>query len=116
MKPKNLALAIASFSAALLMTQSASATAYYWDSNGATGGTGGIYTFNRSDLSEQDTAQIVEFSDDLVHWDGYVIGASPGGSPVVITENIPSTALDTVTVTVPAVGKSKFFTRLRVTK
>lgn len=75
-----------------------------------------IYTFNRSDLSEQDTTQIVEVSDDLILWDAHVIGASPGVSPVVITENFPSTALDTVTVTIPAAGKSKFFARLRVTQ
>ena len=75
-----------------------------------------IFTFTRSDLSEQDTSQFVEFSEDLTVWGSQVIGASPGVSSVMITENSPNTALDTVVVTLPATDKSKWFVRLRVVK
>ena len=45
----------------------------------------------------------------------YLIGASPGVAPVVIQADVPDASLDTVTVTIPTGGASKFFARLKVT-
>ena len=70
----------------------------------------------RSDLSQSDTTQIVEYGNDLAVWGTIVIGASPGVSPVSIAEDSPNAGLDTVTVTIPTAGAAKFFARLKVTK
>lgn len=75
-----------------------------------------VFTFTRSDLSEQDTSQAVEFSDDLTVWKSHAIGASPGASPVTILENTPNTELDTVTITFPATDQSRLFVRLRISQ
>ena len=75
-----------------------------------------ILTFKRSDLSEADTLQTVEYGIDLNVWGSFTIGASPGVSPVVIQEDAPSPDFDTVTVTIPTGGAPRFFTRLKVVK
>lgn len=75
-----------------------------------------IFTFRRSDLSETDGTQFVEYGNDLVVWGSYSIGASPGTAPVVIQEDTPSSSIDTVTVTIPTQGATKFFARLKVVK
>jgi autotransporter-associated beta strand protein len=74
-----------------------------------------VFTFKRSDLSETDTTQSVEYGSDLTVWGSYPIGASPGVAPVVIQEDVPDATLDTVTVTIPTGGAPKFFARLKVT-
>lgn len=75
-----------------------------------------IFTFKRSDASEADTTQLVEYGDNLTVWGSYTIGASPGTGAVSISENIPSADMDTVTVTIPTAGATKFFARLKVVK
>ncbi len=75
-----------------------------------------IFTFKRSDLSEGDTTQFVEYGVDLVAWGSYAVGASPGTGPVVIVEDSPSAALDSVTVTIPTGGAANFFVRLKVVR
>ncbi len=75
-----------------------------------------ILTFKRSDLSEVDTIQTVEYGSDLNLGGSYTIGASPGISPVVVQEDVPSADLDTVTVTIPTGGAPGFFVRLKVVK
>ena len=83
---------------------------------GTKSGSDYIFTFKRSDLSEADTTQTVEYGNDLTVWGSYMIGASPGVPPVVIQEDVPSSGLDTVTVTIPTLGAPKFFARLKVVK
>lgn len=75
-----------------------------------------IFTFKRSDASEADTTQFVEYGDNLTVWGSYAIGASPGTAPVSIGENTPTADVDTVTVTIPTAGATKFFARLKVLK
>ncbi|MEO7100191.1 MAG: autotransporter-associated beta strand repeat-containing protein [Luteolibacter sp.] len=79
-------------------------------------GTDYVFTFKRSDLSEADTTQTVEYGNDLTVWGSYTIGASPGVSPVSIVEDSPTADLDTVTVTIPTASATKFFARLKVVK
>jgi autotransporter-associated beta strand protein len=74
------------------------------------------FTFQRSDLSETDSTQFVEYGNDLTVWGSYPIGASPGTAPVVIQEDLPSSTIDTVTVSIPTLGATKFFARLKVGK
>jgi hypothetical protein len=74
-----------------------------------------VFTFKRSDFSESDTTQSVEYGNDLTVWGSYAIGSS-SATPVVVSENTPTAALDTVTVTIPTAGASKFFARLKVVK
>lgn len=74
-----------------------------------------VFTFVRSNLSEADTTQFVEYGDDLTVWGSYPIGAG-SSAPVVVTENTPSEGFDTVTVTIPTAGAAKFFARLKVVK
>ncbi|GAA5130891.1 autotransporter-associated beta strand repeat-containing protein [Luteolibacter yonseiensis] len=75
-----------------------------------------IFTFKRSDASEGDTTQFVEYGDNMTVWGSFAIGASPGSGAVSISENTPSADLDTVTVTIPTAGATKFFARLKVVK
>lgn len=75
-----------------------------------------IVTFKRSDASEVDTTQILQYGNDLAGWTNIPIGASPGAGMVTITENVPTAEFDTVTASIPTAGSTKFFTRLKVTK
>lgn len=75
-----------------------------------------IFTFKRSDASEADTTQFVEYGDNLTVWGSFAIGASPGTGAVSISENTPSADVDTVTVTIPTAGATKFFARLKAVK
>lgn len=75
---------------------------------------GYVFTFRRSDQSEADTTQTVEFGDDLTVWGSIAIGSTSSGA-VVISEDTP-TDMDTVTVTIPTNGATKFFARLKVVK
>ncbi|GAA5124922.1 autotransporter-associated beta strand repeat-containing protein [Luteolibacter yonseiensis] len=83
---------------------------------GTRSGSSFVVTFKRSDASEADTTQTVQYGSDLAGWTNVPIGASPGAGMVVITENAPTAELDTVTVTIPTSGNTKFFARLRVTQ
>lgn len=83
---------------------------------GTRSGSNFIVTFKRSDISETDTTQTLQYGNDLAGWTNVPIGASPGTSMVAITENAPTADMDTVTVTIPTASASKFFARLRVTK
>ncbi|MES2476217.1 MAG: autotransporter-associated beta strand repeat-containing protein [Verrucomicrobiota bacterium] len=83
---------------------------------GVRSGSNFVVTFKRSDLSETDTTQILQYGSTLAGWTDIAIGASPGAGMVVISENTPTTDVDTVTVTIPTAAATKFFTRLKVSK
>lgn len=83
---------------------------------GVRSGSNFVVTFKRTDLSEADTTQVLQYGNDLAGWTNVPIGASPGSGMVSISENTPTADLDTVTVTIPTTGASKFFTRLKVSK
>jgi fibronectin-binding autotransporter adhesin len=83
---------------------------------GVRNGSNFVVTFKRSDASEGDTTQILQYGNNLAGWTDLTIGASPGTGMVSITENAPTAELDTVTATIPTAGSSKFFARLKVTK
>jgi hypothetical protein len=83
---------------------------------GVKSGSDYILTFKRSDLSEGDTTQYVEYGNNLTVWGSYTIGASPGVAPVAIAEDSPTADLDTVTVTIPTAGATRFFARVKVVK
>lgn len=72
-----------------------------------------ILTFKRSDLSEADTTQVVQYGSDLVGWTDVAIGAASAGN-VTIVEN--GAGEDDVTVTIATGTNTKFFARLSVTK
>lgn len=74
-----------------------------------------ILTFKRSDRSESDTVQTLEYGNDLIGWTSIPIGAI-SAAPVVVEENVPSADLDQVTVTLPTNGATQFFARLKVVK
>ena len=78
---------------------------------GAKSGSNYVYTFKRTDVSEANTTVSVEYGNNLSGWTSYSIGAVTV-SPVVITEN--DTAADTVVITIPNAGATKFFARLKV--
>lgn len=79
-----------------------------------------VLTFHRSDLSEGDTTQVVEWSTDLKAWAEFAtIGAVDALSAVDLTEDAPTAALDTVVVAIPRVDHAlggKLYARLKVTK
>jgi autotransporter-associated beta strand protein len=79
-----------------------------------------VLTFRRSDLSEGDTAVIVQWSTDLATWlDFATIGAADALPAVDVTEDLPSAALDTVVVTIPQTGHEaggKLYGRVKATK
>lgn len=83
---------------------------------GSRSGANFVVTFKRSDASEADTVQTVQYGNDFVGWTNIPVGASPGSGMVSITENSPTADFDSVTVTIPTAGATKFFARLRVTK
>lgn len=83
---------------------------------GGVSGSDYVFSFVRSDASEADTSQTVEFGNDLEVWGSIPIGASPGTAPVAIVEDSPDADFDTVTVTIPTAGATKFFARLKVEK
>jgi autotransporter-associated beta strand protein len=83
---------------------------------GGPSGSNYVFSFVRSDVSEADTTQTVEYGDDLEVWGSIPIGASPGVEPVAIVEDSPNADFDTVTVTIPTAGATKFFARLKVVK
>ncbi|MES2657953.1 MAG: autotransporter-associated beta strand repeat-containing protein [Verrucomicrobiota bacterium] len=83
---------------------------------GVPDGSNFVVTFKRSDLSEADTTQVLQYGNDLVGWTDILIGASPGAGMVAISENIPTADFDTVTVTIPTDDATEFFTHLKVTK
>lgn len=67
------------------------------------------FSFKRTDLSEGDTDQIVQWSTDLETWNDVLIGATSSGS-VAITEN--GAGDDDVKVTIPRAANTKIFARL----
>jgi autotransporter-associated beta strand protein len=77
--------------------------------------TGGnlVFTFKRSDASEIDTTQVVQYGSDLAGWTDVNIGAASAGV-VTIVEN--ADAEDDVTVTIPMGANTKLFARLAVTE
>lgn len=77
-----------------------------------------VLTFKRSDLSETDTTQIVQYGSSLEEsgWNEIPIGPSPGAGMVAISEDTPTTDVDSITVTIPTGGAAKFFARLKVSK
>ncbi len=75
-----------------------------------------VVTFKRSDLSETDTTQVLQYGTNLTGWTDIPIGASPGAGMVAISEDTPNADLDTVTVTIPTAGAPKFFVHLKVIK
>ncbi len=77
--------------------------------------TGGnlVFTFKRSDASEIDTTQVVQYGSDLAGWADVNIGAASAGV-VTIVEN--ADAEDDVTVTIPMGANTKLFARLVVTE
>lgn len=70
------------------------------------------FSFKRSDDSEGDTTQIVQWGTDLVSWTDIPISGSSAGS-VTITEN--GTADDDVKVTIPRATNTKIFVRFTAT-
>ena len=77
--------------------------------------TGGnlVFTFKRSDASEIDTTQVVQYGSDLAGWTDVNIGAASAGV-VTIVEN--ADAEDDVTVTIPMGANTKLFARFVVTE
>jgi hypothetical protein len=79
-----------------------------------------VLTFRRSDLSEADTAVVVQWSTDLATWlDFATIGAADALPAVDVTEDLPSAALDTVVVAIPRAGHEaggKLYGRVKATK
>lgn len=77
--------------------------------------TGGnlVFTFKRSDASEIDTTQVVQYGSDLAGWTNVNIGAASAGV-VTIVEN--ADAEDDVTVIIPMGANTKLFARLVVTE
>lgn len=70
------------------------------------------FSFKRSDDSEGDTTQTVQWGIDLVNWTDIPISGSSAGS-VTITEN--DTASDDVKVTIPRAANTKIFVRFTAT-
>lgn len=80
-------------------------------------GTDLVFTFSRTDLSETDSTQIVQYGSDLAGWTDVTIGAASGASGAVtytVTEN--GTSADSVTVTIPRGSELLRFARLKVTR
>ncbi|RYD66382.1 MAG: hypothetical protein EOP83_05205 [Verrucomicrobiaceae bacterium] len=78
-----------------------------------------VFTFRRSDLSESDVALKVQWSDGLGTWNDFAtIGAGDALPAVDVTEDSPSSELDTVTVTIPksTAQSGKLFVRLQAIK
>ncbi|MEO7098306.1 MAG: autotransporter-associated beta strand repeat-containing protein [Luteolibacter sp.] len=64
-----------------------------------------VLTFHRSDLSESEVTVKVQWSTDMVTWNDFAtIGATSALPAVQVTEDSPTTALDTVVVTIPRSG------------
>ncbi len=77
-----------------------------------------ILTFKRSDLSEADVVLKVRWSTDLVNWTDFATIGAGDSAGVDVTEDVPTTALDTVVVTIPrslAPG-GKIFARVQAVK
>ena len=77
-------------------------------------------TFHRSDLSESDTVLKVQYSTNLTTWSEFAtIGAVDALPAVDVTEDSPTTDLDTVVVKIPRSGNEfggKLFGRVDVVK
>lgn len=75
-----------------------------------------VFSFTRNDLSENDTTQVVQYSNDLVTWTDVPItptGTLPAGVTVDLVE--AGTADDTVTVTILKGTDAAKYARLKVT-
>lgn len=75
-----------------------------------------VFTFSRSDNSENDTTQVVQFSTNLVDWTDVPItptGTLPAGVTVDVVES--GSAADTITVTIPKLTDAAKYARLKVT-
>ena len=59
---------------------------------------------------------MVQHGDDLAGWTDLAVHPAPAGAGVVIAEDVPTTGLDTITVTIPTGGAPEYFARLKVTK
>ena len=78
-----------------------------------------VLTFRRSDISESDVTLKVQWSDTLGTWNDFVtVGAGDLLPAVDVSEDVPSTDLDTVVVTIPrnTAPGGKLFVRLQATK
>lgn len=71
------------------------------------------FSFKRSDSSETDTVQVVQWGNDLVGWTDISVNPTPAGN-VTITEN--GAADDDVKVVIQRNANTKLFARLKVIK
>jgi hypothetical protein len=86
---------------------------------GSKSGSDFILTFRRTDLSEGDTTQILEYRNNLVGWTPVTVPAATGvvgGVSFTVNEGTPATDPDQVTATIPTSGAGKFFGRLKAVK
>jgi autotransporter-associated beta strand protein len=78
-----------------------------------------VLTFRRSDSSEADVTLKVQWSDDLKKWNDFAtIGPVDALPAVDVTEDFPTTDLDTVVVTIPrnTAPGGKLFARVQAVK
>jgi len=75
--------------------------------------TNAVFTFKRSDDSENDTTQIFQWSTDLQTWNDVALGAATAGI-VSVVEN--ESAADDITVTITKVTNTKIFGRVKIDK
>jgi autotransporter-associated beta strand protein len=75
--------------------------------------TNAVFTFKRSDDSENDTTQIFQWSTDLQTWNDVALGAATAGI-VSVVEN--ESAADDITVTITKGTNTKIFGRVKIDK
>lgn len=79
----------------------------------ATTATNAVFTFKRSDDSENDTTQTFQWSTDLQNWNDVALGAATAGI-VSVVEN--ESAADDITVTITKGTNTKVFGRVKIDK
>jgi alkaline phosphatase D len=75
-----------------------------------------VYTFKRSDASENGTVQVVQYASNPGAWTDIMIAATSGvsgGASYTVSEGTPATNPDSIVVTVPHNG-DRLFVRLKV--
>lgn len=86
---------------------------------GSKSGSNFIVNFRRTDLSEGDTAVVLEYGSDLAGWTPVTVPAASGtvgAVGFVVDEGTPATEPDQVTATIPTSGSGKFFARIKAVK
>ncbi|RYD22040.1 MAG: hypothetical protein EOP88_09370 [Verrucomicrobiaceae bacterium] len=86
---------------------------------GSKSGSNFVLTLRRTDLSEGDTAQVLEYGTGLTGWTSVTVPAASGvvgGVTFTVDEGTPATEPDVVTATIPAAGAGKFFARIKAVK